>query len=164
MSPRRPGLLRDAPRRPGLPAMSELNAPPERPLARARAEVYRERTTRGLDAKDARDLRVLADFIAIWCRGRHGEVEREPYKARQDAADAVIEPFRPVLCEDCRDLMGHAVSMRLACPMDPKPDCKRCACRCYAPNYQREIRKVMRYAGVRCILRGRLDYLWHYFF
>lgn len=144
--------------------VSDLKTPEDRPLAKARAEVYRERTTRGLDAKDARDLRVLADFIAIWCRGRHGESAREPYRARQEAADAVIASFRPTLCEDCRDLMGHAVSMRLACPMDPKPDCKRCACRCYAPNYQREIRRVMRYAGVRSILKGRLDYLWHYFF
>lgn len=133
-------------------------------LARVRAAVYRERTTRGLDARDVKDLRILADFIACWCRGKHGDASRSPYHPRQETADAALAPFRPTLCEDCADLMGHAVSMRVACPMDPKPDCKKCACRCYAPNYQAEIRRVMRYAGMRMILKGRIDYLWHYFF
>lgn len=143
-------------------------------LAKARSEVYRDRSIRGLDDRDIHDIRILADFIACWCRGQHGASAQEhpqvkpasvePFHAKQAAADAIIDSFRPSLCPDCADLLGHAISMRMACPMDPKPDCKKCACRCYAPNYQRDIRKVMRYAGWRRILSGRIDYLWHYFF
>ncbi len=133
-------------------------------LARVRSEVYRDRATRGLDKRDIHDVRLLADFISCWCRGKHAGAPREPFRAKQETADTAIAPFRPTLCPDCADLLGHAISMRMACPMNPKPDCKKCACRCYAPNYQRDIREVMRYAGWRRILAGRIDYLWHYFF
>ena len=57
----------------------------------------------------------------------------------------------------------HGVKKRLACPLDPKPTCKSCHIHCYTPEQRQKIREIMAYSGRRMIMRGRLDYLWHYF-
>jgi hypothetical protein len=53
---------------------------------------------------------------------------------------------------------------RALCPLDPKPACKDCHIHCYTKEYRQQIRTIMAYSGKRMILRGRLDYLWHYYF
>jgi hypothetical protein len=53
---------------------------------------------------------------------------------------------------------------RRRCPLDPKPSCKNCHIHCYSKEYRAQIREIMAFSGRRLILRGRLDYLWHYLF
>jgi len=68
------------------------------------------------------------------------------------------------LCPQCTKLLHHAFVKRTACPRDPKPQCKDCPTHCYAKVYREQIREVMRFSGMRLLLRGRIDYLFHLFF
>ncbi|MEW6249955.1 MAG: nitrous oxide-stimulated promoter family protein [Planctomycetota bacterium] len=115
-----------------------------------------------------KDLRILATFIRIYCEGQHRGAVREPVTLRHYAVGALCGSARRPrllrLCPTCRKLLQHAFVKRVGCPLDPKPACKHCPTHCYAPRYREEIRAVMRYAGRRLVLSGRLDYLWHLLF
>ena len=114
--------------------------------------------TTELDRHVRRDLRTLARFVAVYCRGHNGEAVRSAVALRTVDVDGVCG--RPVrLCATCGKLLAHAFVMRLHCPLDPKPACKRCPRHCYAPSYRAQMRAVMRYSGWRLVLSGRLDYL-----
>ncbi|NUP88670.1 MAG: nitrous oxide-stimulated promoter family protein [Candidatus Sumerlaeia bacterium] len=114
-----------------------------------------------LTPEECRDLRVLGEFIALFCRGRHRGADRRPF-ALTDVDPARIFGRRlPSLCAGCEALLSHGIVKRLRCPVTPKPMCKDCACQCYAPDYQARVRQVMRHSGPRMILRGRLHYLFH---
>ncbi len=115
------------------------------------------------DRKLRKDLRLLARFVGIYCAGRHATAEKAPLALRtHDVAALGIRC--PQLCQACTKLIAHAFVKRASCPLDPKPMCKRCPTHCYAPHYREEIRAVMKYAGIRMVLRGRLDYLLHLLF
>ena len=110
--------------------------------------------------KQKKDLKVLMEFVRVFCRSKHdnqAEVEIPSelrYLFRKGAA----------LCPDCTGLVAHAVEKRRKCPLDPKPSCKHCHIHCYSREYRARIREIMAFSGRRMILRGRVDYLWHYFF
>lgn len=132
--------------------------PPER---RARPSVGP-----GCDRRSNRlraDLALLAGFIEVYCRSRHKGVDRQPVRLKTHEVEAIHG--RPLLlCNDCRRLLTHAFVKRTHCPLDPKPVCKRCPVHCYAPAYRRRIREVMKVAGRRMVLSGRVDYLFHLLF
>jgi hypothetical protein len=111
-----------------------------------------------------RDLKTIALFIQIYCDGKHQRerVQRTVALKTHDVPAIVGRPIR--LCRDCEKLLTHAFVMRTRCPLDPKPMCKHCPEHCYVPQYRAQMRAVMRYAGTRLVLRGRLDYLFHLFF
>ena len=109
-------------------------------------------------AEQKKDLRVLIDFIGVYCRAKHGD---HP-KAKVEAVDVVTG--KTLLCPDCAELVGYAMEKRRICPLNPKPSCKNCHIHCYGREYRARIRKIMAFSGRRMLLRGRLDYLWHYFF
>ena len=67
-------------------------------------------------------------------------------------------------CSECRGLLEHGLEKRRTCPLEPKPTCKNCRIHCYSREYRAKIREIMAFSGRKMILRGRLDYLWHYFF
>lgn len=109
--------------------------------------------------KLTRDLKTLAVFVQIYCDGHHRSVPRGPLHLRAPVALPPVD-----LCRDCQKLLAHAVVMRVRCPLDPKPACKKCPTHCCAPTYRRQVRAVMRYSGRRLVLGGRLDYLYHLLF
>jgi hypothetical protein len=110
-----------------------------------------------------RDLKTLAVFIGIYCRGRHAAAARSPVELKTHDVAAIAG--RPVeLCPECRKLLTHAFVKRTHCPMHPKPQCKHCPVHCYHPTYRAQIREVMKYSGRRMVLTGRLDYLVHLLF
>lgn len=107
-----------------------------------------------------RDLRTVATFIQIYCDHRHADRHRAPATILRQPARLLVG--RDVtLCPACEKLLAHATVKRQHCPFDPKPMCKDCPAHCYAPRYRQQIRRVMRYAGKRLLLSGRVDYLWH---
>jgi hypothetical protein len=109
------------------------------------------------------DLRTVSRFVHFYCRRRHAERPRDRFELKAVDVDAVVGS--PVsLCAECRRLLAHAMTKRLACPMSPKPACKHCPKHCYHPAYRQRIRKIMRYSGTRMLLTGRLDYLLHVLF
>lgn len=112
--------------------------------------------------KQLNDLKVMARFIEVYCQARHDRSSQ----ALTDLPAALQPCFRKglSLCPDCAALLTHGIQKRLRCPLDPKPTCKDCRIHCYSKEYRARIREIMAFSGRKMILRGRLDYLWHYFF
>lgn len=108
------------------------------------------------------DLKIMATFIKIYCHARHDRASQ----AGTDLPEELQPAFRKglLLCPDCASLLAHGIQKRRSCPLDPKPTCKECHIHCYSREYRARIREIMAFSGRRMILRGRIDYLWHYFF
>lgn len=117
-----------------------------------------------LSDKKGKDLRVLGDFIAIYCREHHQAEARAPFPIKDDRLRSALGDKSLVLCQDCSRLFNHGTAKLLLCPYDPKPKCKDCETHCYAPGYREKVREVMKFSGQYLIKRGRLDLLAHYLF
>jgi hypothetical protein len=115
-----------------------------------------------LSRKELKDLRLLALFIACWCKAQHDGAARE--LIGNDAALLRLNRADDRLCPECRQLLAYAIARRRSCPLNPKPVCKDCPIHCYQAEQRAKIRNIMRFSGRHLILRGRLDLLWHYFF
>lgn len=116
-----------------------------------------------LHAKIRKDIATLALFTGVYCRANHAERRRE--RARAAAALApFINPLEADLCPECARTLLHGAAKRLFCPYDPKPRCKHCPAVCYAPGHRKKVRAIMRFSGLRLVMRGRLDLLLKYWF
>jgi hypothetical protein len=105
-----------------------------------------------------KDIRLLGKFVEVYCAGKHGAVERAPLEL-----PAALGTHS--LCPECAAFLGYAVVKRLKCPLEAeKPTCKHCRIHCYDTVNREKVREVMSFAGRRLMMRGRLDYLWHYLF
>jgi hypothetical protein len=113
----------------------------------------------GLSRKEKSDIRILVRFVALFCREKH-EGEKKPFAIEAPRLKGVAAAVE--LCPDCMKLLKYGLSMRLRCPHDPKPPCKRCDAPCYRQEYREQIRRVMRFSGMLLVKRGRLDLLYHY--
>lgn len=110
-----------------------------------------------LTQEQHKDIRILGTFTEVWCRG-HKHNQRTPLQLPGN--------IRPVqLCPECSAFLHYAVTKRLKCPLEAeKPSCKHCKIHCYAAEQRELAKQIMAWSGRRLLLRGRLDYLWHYFF
>ena len=117
-----------------------------------------------LDSKKEKDLRVLADFVSIFCRENHPDGEKSLFIVMDERLHHSLGGGDMVLCPDCRKLLNHGIAKRLQCPYDPKPMCKKCRTHCYAPGYRERMREVMKFSGLYLVKHGRLDLMFHYFF
>jgi len=115
-----------------------------------------------LNKKQISDLRILARFIQLFCHARHDRIA---------GGESILPEFlrsrhpeKDTLCRECAGLLEYGIRKRALCPLDPKPSCKSCHIHCYTPEYRQKIREIMAYSGKRMILKGRLDYLFHYWF
>ncbi|MDY6893780.1 MAG: nitrous oxide-stimulated promoter family protein [Chloroflexota bacterium] len=115
-----------------------------------------------IDPKRDKDIRILSDFIAIYCRENHKTVPREQFPIRDDSLHTILGDKELLLCEDCSKLLNHGIAKLLICPYNPKPACRKCPTHCYAPGYREHVRKVMRFSGTYLVKRGRLDLLLHF--
>ena len=111
-------------------------------------------------APQQKDLKVLIAFTATYCRAKHDE--RTPFSLPADLDGMFRRDVE--LCPNCARFLAYALERRRRCPLDPKPSCKHCHIHCYSKEYRAQVREIMAFSGRRMILRGRLDYLWHYFF
>ncbi len=105
-----------------------------------------------------KDLKILVRFVRIYCGAKHEGQE----KVLGEVSD--IAGSDTLLCRECAAVVEHALEKRRRCPLDPKPSCKNCSIHCYGRGHRERIREIMAFAGRRMILRGRIDYLRHYFF
>lgn len=121
-----------------------------------------KKSAQPLTRKEIKDLKVLLQFTAVYCRVKHDD---EKSAVTTDEHELQGLPFQmyPV-CKDCRDFLLYAFERRLRCPLEEKPLCKHCPVHCYKPGYRKKVREIMRFSGQYLIMRGRLDLLWHYFF
>ena len=90
-----------------------------------------------------KDEKVLKKFVTVYCKHEHKQNQ---------------------LCAECQDILDYSLGRLQKCPYDPKPMCKKCPVHCYKPFYRQKIKQIMKKAGILMILRGRLDYVYHYFF
>ncbi len=117
-----------------------------------------------LDHKKNKDIRVLSDFVAIFCRENHPAEAKEVFPIKDARLHQALGTKELVLCHDCGKLLSHGIAKLLLCPYDPKPMCKKCETHCYAPGYRERVREVMKFSGRYLIKHGRLDLMIHYLF
>jgi len=117
-----------------------------------------------LNGKKDKDIRVLGDFISIFCRENHRAEAKDTFLIKDARLRNSLDGRDLVLCTDCRKLLNHGIAKLLLCPYEPKPMCKKCETHCYAPGYREKIREVMRFSGLYLIKHGRLDLIIHYLF
>jgi hypothetical protein len=109
--------------------------------------------------REIRDIRTLAKFITVYCRSHHHN--RKPFDFTAPGMEDLFKaPF--ALCEDCTKLLKYGLTMRLRCPYEEKPMCKKCTNPCYKLEYRNKIREVMKFSGIYLVKRGRIDLLYHY--
>ena len=116
------------------------------------------------DGKKNKDIRILSDFIAIFCRENHRAEAKDTFLIKDERLHTILGDKDLIVCQDCHKLLNHGIAKLLLCPYEPKPMCKKCETRCYAPGYREKIRKVMRFSGPYLIKHGRLDLIAHYLF
>jgi hypothetical protein len=115
----------------------------------------------GFSKKEKDDIRTLMKFVGIYCRENHN-AERDPFSFKLFDINEIEKKEIP-LCPHCSKLLTYGLTMRLKCPHNPKPMCKKCETQCYHGNYKAKIREVMKFSGVYMIKHGRVDMLYHYF-
>ncbi len=96
------------------------------------------------------DMRLLADFTAMYCRGRHRGRPRSPLTSAGTEL-GVYRGHVPAVCEECAELLRYGERRRVFCPKHPKPFCSHCDTHCYRPEMRERMRDVMRYAGPRSL-------------
>lgn len=115
----------------------------------------------GISNKEKCDIRTLMKFVGIYCREHH-QKGRAPFTFKLLDLKEIVKKEIP-LCPDCQRLLTYGLTMRLKCPHDPKPMCKKCETQCYHGEYKNKIREVMKFSGMYLVKHGRLDLLYHYF-
>lgn len=119
------------------------------------------RENRVLSETHRKDLRVVLRFIEHFCQKKHAGRVRAEVGLPSDLSSP--HEKKAMLCHECAELFVYGMGKRLVCPLDPKPVCRKCPVHCYSAENREKIRQVMAFSGRRMVLRGRLDYLWHYF-
>ncbi len=117
-----------------------------------------------LDKKKDKDIRVLGDFISIFCRENHQAEAKGVFPIKDVRLRHSLGNKDLVLCHNCQKLLNHGITKLLLCPYDPKPMCKKCQTHCYAPSYREKVREVMKFSGLYLVKHGRLDLMFHYIF
>ena len=105
-----------------------------------------------------KDIRLIGKFVEIYCAGNHLIVGKNPFLLPEN-----LGKLR--LCIQCAEFMDYAVARRLRCPLErEKPTCKHCRIHCYAEPQLAKVKEIMAYSGRKLMMRGRLDYVWRYFY
>lgn len=111
-----------------------------------------------INSHQKKDIRLIGKFVEVYCTGKHREAEHTCVALPADLGERVV-------CTECASFLEYAIAKRLKCPLEAeKPTCKHCRIHCYDKLRREKVREIMSYAGRKLMMRGRLDYLWHYFF
>lgn len=108
--------------------------------------------------RQRKDVTLLGTFVHVYCTGTHPDTVRTACTLHDELGSWQ-------LCPDCAAFLEYAVGRRLGCPLEAKkPICKHCPIHCYDKARRAKVQEIMAYSGRKLMMRGRLDYLWHYFF
>ena len=89
----------------------------------------------------AKEKKLIPVMIKMYCKGNHKKERKSLSIKRND------------LCPCCNELAEYAAFRLDKCPFKKnKGFCSYCKIHCYKPNYQLEMKKVMRYSGPRMLL------------
>jgi hypothetical protein len=120
-------------------------------------------TGSGIRPPAGKDIAVLGEFISIYCGQKHPFAIKKLVRTCGGIAP-YINDLDLQLCASCARLMLYSASMRVLCPYDPKPSCKKCRTHCYRSDYRSRIREVMRFSGMYVIKHGRFGLITKYLF
>ena len=105
-----------------------------------------------------KDIKLIGKFVEVYCTGKHRDAERTSMTLPAELGERT-------LCPDCASFLGYAITRRRKCPLEAeKPSCKHCRTHCYSKPQLAKVKEIMAYSGRKLMMRGRLDYIWHYFF
>jgi hypothetical protein len=96
------------------------------------------------------DTDKLVRFLSLYCKAHHGDSDKDSFLFDYKRMPVLVKSG-PELCSECTRLLRHAIVMRVLCPLDPKPKCRKCPQHCYLPEYKEKMEKVMRYSGPRSL-------------
>ena len=65
-----------------------------------------------LDDKKDRDLRVLADFISIFCQENHRAEAKDTFPLKDARLRKSLGDKDLVLCQDCHKLLNHFTTVQ----------------------------------------------------
>ncbi len=66
-------------------------------------------------------------------------------------------------CQECSEIQNYALERLYYCPyQEGKTSCKNCPIHCYKPSMKDEVKKVMRFAGPRMVLRHPILTVFHF--
>ncbi len=83
----------------------------------------------------ARERRTMSKMVGLYCSAHHDGTEE-------------------ALCDECSEFLDYADLRLEKCPYgDDKPTCANCPVHCYKPARKEQVKKIMRYAGPRMLLR-----------
>ena len=99
-----------------------------------------------------KDTDKLVRFLSMYCNAHHVHRLRSTFTFDHPKISARAIKG-PQLCDECVKLLRHAIVMRVKCPLDPKPKCRKCPEHCYRPVYKDQMETVMKYAGPRSLFR-----------
>jgi len=133
---------------------------PSNPTMACHCNIPEKQVPREFTSKEKSDIRTLMRFVEVYCREKH-VLEKSPFTFNKVDVK-LIRRKDLVLCRECTKLLRYGLTMRLKCPHDPKPMCKKCATQCYKGQYRSKIREIMKFSGIYLVKRGRLDMLYHY--
>ena len=115
-------------------------------------------TMETISKQQKKDIKLVGKFVEVYCSGKHRAAELTPVVLPAGLGERH-------LCPECASFLAYAVARRLKCPLEAeKPTCKHCRVHCYDKLRLEKIREIMSYSGRKLMMRGRLDYIWHYFF
>jgi hypothetical protein len=110
--------------------------------------------------KEKADIQTLMKFVEIYCHENH-DGEKVSFSCKLIDLKGFAKR-EILLCRDCHHLLTYGLTMRMKCPHDPKPMCKKCEAQCYHGEYKAKIREVMKFSGMYLVKHGRVDMLYHY--
>ena len=113
-----------------------------------------------ISKRERSDIKTLMKFVGVFCRENHGG-ERNAFSFKPFDIKKIEKREIP-LCPDCTRLLTYGLTMRLKCPHDPKPMCKKCETQCYHGEYKAKIQEVMKFSGMFLVKHGRVDLLYLY--
>ena len=74
-------------------------------------------------------------MVGIYCADHHGAADDN-------------------LCDECGEFLDYAYRRLEKCPYgEDKPTCSNCPIHCYKPARREQVKRIMRYAGPRMLLR-----------
>lgn len=83
-----------------------------------------------------RERRTITMMIGIYCADHHQNSSQRS------------------LCDSCQDFQDYADRRLEKCPYgDDKPTCANCPVHCYKPARREQVKRIMRYAGPRMLLK-----------
>lgn len=95
------------------------------------------------------EAQTLQRFTQTYCNDNHRDQERKQGSLRLERDPSNIATLEFELCGSCEALLAYAIARLDACPMHPKPRCRKCPNRCYDKTRWKSMAAMMRYSGIR---------------